>query len=83
MRRRFVPLVVACGFGLVLSACAGDDQAEPAAASGGAIIKGGDDRTGHYDPVEGWWKAAPDHDGEWSWGRCAESPWTTPTGSSS
>ncbi len=69
MRCRSVALVVACGFVLVLSACAGDDQAEPAPASEGSIIKGGDDRTGPYDVVEGWWKQAPDHDDEWSWGQ--------------
>ena len=69
MRCRSVPLVVACGFVLILSACASDDQAEPAQASEGSIIKGGDDRTGPYDAVEGWWKQAPDHDDEWSWGQ--------------
>ncbi|MYI22089.1 MAG: hypothetical protein F4043_05105, partial [Gammaproteobacteria bacterium] len=33
--------------------------------------KGGDDRTGHYQVVEGWWKAAASHDEDWTWGRVA------------
>ena len=33
--------------------------------------RGGDDRTGHYEVVEGWWKAAASHDEEWTWGRVA------------
>ena len=36
-----------------------------------AVTKGGDARTGHYDVVANWWKAAPDHDEEWSWGQVA------------
>ena len=35
------------------------------------ITKGGDERTGPYDVVEGWWKPAPNHDDEWSWGQVA------------
>jgi len=32
------------------------------------VVKGGDDRTGAYDPVPNWWPAAPDHDDRWGWG---------------
>ena len=41
----------------------------PGATSG--VVKGGDDRTGGYEVVEGWWKTAPNHDGEWGWGDVA------------
>ena len=34
----------------------------------GATAKGGDDRSGPYDVVPGWWKPAPDHDATWTWG---------------
>ena len=56
---------------LALPACVSEDQAAPQPESEGVITKGGDERTGHYDVVEGWWKAAPDHDDEWSWGQVA------------
>jgi hypothetical protein len=54
----------------VTSACT---MGETEAAQGGpsarfAIGKGGDDRNGPYDIVEGWWKAAPDHNADWGWG---------------
>ena len=32
-------------------------------------VKGGDERTGHYDVVENWMKSAANHDAEWTWGR--------------
>ena len=35
------------------------------------LVKGGDDRTGPYDPVPGWWKPAPNHDDDWGWGQVA------------
>jgi len=51
-------------------------QEEPAAASAAetssgstaGIVQGGDDRTGEYTAVEGWWKSAPDHTDQWTWG---------------
>jgi hypothetical protein len=49
---------------VALPACVSEDQAAPQPESEGVITKGGDDRTGHYDVVEGWWKAAPNHDDE-------------------
>ncbi len=71
MRTRCALLVVVCVFVAVLPACVDEDPAPPLADSSESITKGGDDRTGHYDVAEGWWKAAPDHDDEWSWGQVA------------
>ncbi len=52
-----------------LSACGSENQAATQTGSAdGTFTKGGDDRTGPYSVVEGWWKAAPDHGDEWSWG---------------
>jgi len=48
-----------------VSACASETERSP----GEPITKGGDDRTGEYDAVEGWWKPAPDHDDVWGWGQ--------------
>ena len=58
---------------LAVSGCEGGDRAADATMGGvdGAVVKGGDDRTGPYDPVAGWWKAAPNHDDEWGWGQVA------------
>ncbi|MEM7415704.1 MAG: hypothetical protein AAF389_09435 [Gemmatimonadota bacterium] len=50
----------------VLGACvAPADEPVPTAD----VRKGGDDRTGGYEAVEGWWKAAADHEGQWTWGQ--------------
>ena len=43
----------------VLPACAPEDSSSAVPQADGPIVKGGDDRTGEYDPVEGWWKPAP------------------------
>ena len=64
---------IGLGFTLValaaLSACGGENQAAlQAGGAGGTFTKGGDDRTGAYAVVEGWWKPAPDHSEEWTWG---------------
>ena len=72
----FVALVGALASSAVITGCAGENQATPASGSaaemsGAAVARGGDDRTGHYDVVQDWWKAAPDHDNEWSWGQVA------------
>ena len=75
MKTRSGALVVAFVGTLASSAlitgCAGENQATPASGSEAAVTKGGDARTGHYDVVENWWKAAPDHDDEWLWGQVA------------
>ena len=53
----------------VLHGCVGENQASAGNMAG--VVKGGDDRTGGYDVVEGWWKTAPNHDDEWGWGDVA------------
>ncbi len=55
-----VPAIVAA------AACSNGESAVPADT---AMPKGGDDRTGPYDPVEGWWKPAADHVDPWTWGQ--------------
>ena len=52
---------------LVVASC-GTDQ--PASRLG-STAKGGDDRSGPYDVIPGWWKPAPDHDSTWTWGSAA------------
>ena len=62
------------GLGLTLLAVAASSAcgtAQSQAASGAPRFpagKGGDDRNGPYDVVPGWWKPAPDHDENWTWG---------------
>ncbi len=53
---------------LVLSACVVESQ-----ISGGRfpVAKGGDDRSGPYEVIPGWWKPAPDHNQTWTWGQAA------------
>ena len=76
--RMGVALVVAAGLA-VLSACAGESEtAPPASGPQAAIVKGGDDRAGEYDGVAGWWKPAPDHDDEWTWGQVSGVAVDTP-----
>ena len=67
LERIGVALFLAAGLA-VLPACAGENQATPQSGSQGAIVKGGDDRSGAYEAVENWWKPAPDHEGLWTWG---------------
>lgn len=52
----------------VCASCVGENEAAPA---GAPVVKGGDDRTGNYEVVANWWKAAPNHDSIWSWGLVA------------
>ena len=62
------------GLGLTLvalaaiSGCASETQASGAEHT---FTKGGDDRTGAYDLVENFWKPAPNHGAEWTWGSIA------------
>lgn len=51
---------------VVASACM-ESEAAPTTRLASAA-KGGDDRSGPYDVVPGWWKPAPDHDETWTWG---------------
>ena len=61
-----------------LSACGSENQAATQTGSAdGTFTKGGDDRTGPYSVVEGWWKAAPDHGDEWSWGSVSGVAWSS------
>lgn len=62
--RRLIPLAVM----LAVTACGGADAGVPS-GSDGPVVKGGDDRTGEYAAVDGWWKPAPDHDDIWGWGQ--------------
>ncbi len=75
-KTRVAALVGALAVSALFTGCAGENQATPASGSDAelsttAVTKGGDARTGHYDVVANWWKAAPDHDDEWSWGQVA------------
>ena len=53
----------------IIPACLNVDEDVQGTPSSGAFQKGGDDRTGEYEAVEGWWKPAPDHVGPWTWGQ--------------
>jgi DNA-binding beta-propeller fold protein YncE len=54
-----------------VSLSSGCIQENEAASSGAprAVQKGGDNRTGAYEPVADWWKPAPEHDSIWRWGQ--------------
>jgi DNA-binding beta-propeller fold protein YncE len=67
-RERFSVAGLLAALLVMLPACASENQAATPAGSAGAITKGGDDRTGAYDAVADWWKPAPDHTDEWTWG---------------
>ena len=76
MKSRSILFVLALAASVAVTGCTGENQAAPApetdaTMSGGPITKGGDDRTGQYDVVENWWKAAPNHDDVWGWGQVA------------
>ncbi|MYJ17125.1 MAG: hypothetical protein F4106_03620, partial [Gemmatimonadetes bacterium] len=63
-----VLLAALAAWGCAPAAGGPDGGTEPSDADP-TIAKGGDDRTGPYDPVPGWWKPAPNHDDEWGWGQ--------------
>ncbi len=65
-RPRRIGLVVTSAVTLV--GCGGEGAPANGASASSALIKGGDERTGAYDAVPGWWKPAPDHIGPWTWG---------------
>lgn len=62
----------------MLSGCVGVNEAAPQADSPGTFAKGGDDRTGEYEAVDGWWKPAPDHQDPWTWGQVSGVAADTP-----
>jgi DNA-binding beta-propeller fold protein YncE len=72
MTRSRTRLGLALGFALVLlavvSGCAVESRAD---ATDGSVRKGGDDRTGAYELVEHFWKPAPNHGADWTWGSIA------------
>ena len=73
LERMGVALVLAAGLA-VLPGCVGEDQPAPPQA----IERGGDMRAGEYNAVPGWWKPAPDHDEDWTWGSGAAVAADTP-----
>lgn len=69
-----VSMALAVALMISVTACTGENQAvvqEP-------MTKGWDGRTGEYDVVENWWKAAPNHQGTWTWGQVAGVAVDTP-----
>ncbi|MDE2970993.1 MAG: hypothetical protein OXU35_01680, partial [Acidobacteriota bacterium] len=76
MKIRF--LLLACGLAL-LSACGAGSPADVTESTPERPpVKGGDDRTGEYDAVPGWWKPAPDHVEPWGWGQVSAVAVDTP-----
>jgi len=67
-RRGVLAPVMLAGCVAVVTACGDGTEAGERAPEPGTLVVGGDDRTGAYDAVEGWWKPAPDHIGPWTWG---------------
>jgi sugar lactone lactonase YvrE len=70
-------LLLLLGSSMAVFACTGEEP-EAATAASGTIVKGGDDRTGAYEAVPGWWKPAPDHDERWTWGEVSGVAVDTP-----
>lgn len=69
MRQQGIALTLTTLVLVALQACGGENQAAMTSNAGVGTTKGGDDRTGEYEAVEGWWKPAPDHVGPWTWGQ--------------
>ena len=64
---------------VAFSACGGENQAGSVTGEAERTFKkGGDDRTGPYEVVGGFWKAAPDHTDEWGWGSVSGVATDTP-----
>ena len=64
--------------GLIAACYSGEGVPMDRAADGAMAAKGGDERTGAYDAVPGWWKPAPDHDDTWGWGEVSGVAVDTP-----
>ncbi len=77
VRRSGVATLLVAGL-VTLSGCATDSQAASEAEGQARVEKGGDDRTGEYAAVEGWWKPAPDHEAPWTWGEVSAVAVDTP-----
>ena len=62
-----------------LCACGGTPTSTPTGeVAPQPVVKGGDGRYGGYEPVAGWWKAAPDHEPPWTWGEVSGVAVDTP-----
>ena len=68
MRRRHRACTIAAAYFAILAACGPTEAPSNDGTDDTPVRKGGDDRTGPYEVVEGFWKPAPDHDEVWSWG---------------
>ena len=66
--RKYLAVLLAVTLATI-PACLNVNEDGQETLSRGAFQKGGDDRTGEYEAVEGWWKPAPDHVGPWTWGQ--------------
>ncbi len=64
MKHQSITLAFALASSVLITGCVGENQAAPPSDADAVITKGGDDRTGYYDVVPGWWKKAPNHDDE-------------------
>jgi hypothetical protein len=68
---RLQRIIVALAITGLLPACGGENQVEPGLGeepAAGTFLKGGDNRNGDYAAVADWWKPAPDHTDDWTWG---------------
>ncbi len=75
---KIASLLLAAGLAL-LSACGAGSPADVTeSAPERPPVKGGDDRTGEYEAVPGWWKPAPDHVEPWGWGQVSAVAVDTP-----
>lgn len=78
IQRITTALLAAVGLALLAACGAGSAGGQPDPASTTPVVKGGDDRTGEYDAVPGWWKPAPDHMEPWGWGQVSAVAVDTP-----
>ena len=76
MRSKRIAATVVFAIGIAaLHGCANEPQAAP---ESGAVVKGGDARSGAYDGAPDYWKPAPDHEGPWVWGEVSGVAADTP-----
>ena len=69
MKLKRIGMSLALVAAMAASACM--SESESPGSRLGMTAKGGDDRSGPYDVVPGWWKPAPEHDSIWTWGSAA------------
>ena len=77
MRPKLIGVALALAMVVASQGCVGENEAALPNGSS-AVVKGGDNRLGDYLPAAGWWKAAPNHDAEWTWGSFAGVAVDTP-----